>query len=274
MPTSRIIPLNVLEDDAKRNILVDVSPLLEVSEWLFQAIQLLPAILKQKSLNNGLVVQFGLLKQILSCLRGTELLLQIGYTNQAAAVACSAFELALYSKYIRDDIARVELFLRHDNPREFVWRPREIMRELASLAKDIDDNGAPIAFEQRFDMISLPYVYLSSLKHGNPIGFRRGVTARPGPAVLHPESPHFGVVPDARASDLSQKIVVFAIALGCAFESVSQVIAVSNVKSADLISWQEARNLWHGRLNERLLALEAKSGPLPFSVVRNAPKAG
>jgi hypothetical protein len=185
------------------------------------------------------------LKRALSDLRAVWLLLQTGYTSQAAAVAASLWENSLASACVCGHPSRADEVL--NNPNELPWRPKQLARlhatdVTAKIASSAERNRQ---FELRWREHYGPYKWLCGLKHPT----LRSVRHDSKSTVLD-EDKQFVVMamPDLRPDDRGIKLGVATQALQHILAASSRFTDVSDCEDtkryrAWIERWKEAGNL-------------------------------
>ena len=202
----QISALDMLEADARSTLSEKLVPLLSTTEWILKNGPYVTQFTKGKPQTSVGTVQIMLLKQALTFLRSGTVLLLSGYTAPAAAVACSLYELYLYSDYIFDSEERAKEYLSHTNSQEFVWRPAKMIRH--SAEQEAKRSEGSTSFEEALSMFEFEYTFLCALKHANPIPARHLSLAHHEGLKLDGAVIRVWTMPDTRPEDLTVKVGV------------------------------------------------------------------
>jgi hypothetical protein len=262
--------LEALEAAALPELSKVLQPLLNSTVWILNHAPWIVELSKGKSQTISMRVQHMLLKYALTSLRATALLLVRGYTAQGATIASSLFETRLYSNYILVDETRADQFIKHTNSQEFVWRPSQMIRSEAEQnfqrTKKLSDTSA---LKKEAELIGASYLFLCSLKHGNPIPLRHVVGARDnivGPAFADGGFPVIAL-PDTRPEDNIVKAVVLAAANNSAFYVVRNTGLTVNDETDKADKWfRELKEKWSQSVKQHRDAMDGL-GKMPFPTI-------
>jgi len=262
--------LETLESTAQLELSKILQPLLETTTWILNHAPWVVEISKNKTQSILMRVQHMLLKHALTSLRATALLLVRGYTAQAATIASGLFETRLYSNYILDDEARAVQFINHTNSQEFVWRPNQMIRfEAEQNLQRVDKTSKTVTLKQEIDLIGASYLFLCSLKHGNPIPLRHVVGGRDkiiGPAFADGGFPVMAL-PDTRPDDNIVKAVVLTAANNSAFYTMRNTgLTVNDVSDVSDKWFGDLMHQWSKSVKEHKDALDSL-GKMPFPTI-------
>lgn len=262
--------LETLEAAAKLELSKILQPLLETTTWILNHAPWVVEISKSKTQTVLMRVQHMLLKHALTSLRATALLLVRGYTAQAATVASGLFETRLYSNYILDDESRAVKFINHSNSQEFVWRPNQMIRfEAEQNLHRADKNSKTVALKQEIDLIGASYLFLCSLKHGNPIPLRHVIGGRDrivGPAFADGGFPVMAL-PDTRPDDNIVKAVILTAANNATFFTMRNAGLTANDESDFSDKWfKDLKHQWTKSVQDHRAALDGL-GKMPFPTI-------
>lgn len=263
--------LETLETVASTELSRILRPFLDTTAWILNHAPCVVELSKNRTQSILMRVQHMLLKQALTSLRATALLLVRGYTAQAATVASGLFETRLYSNYIIDDESRAERFVRHSNSQDFVWRPNQMIRsEAEQNLRRANYQVDPSTLDREVEVIGASYLFLCSLKHGNPIPLLHTVGARDdivGPAFADGGFPVMAL-PDTRPEDNIVKAVVLTVANNSTFYTTRNTGLTVNDESEDAQKWfQELMNRWTQAIKEHREAMDGL-GDIPFPTIR------
>lgn len=263
--------LETIETVARTELSRILRPLLDTTAWILNHAPWVVDLSKDRTQTILVRVQHMLLKQALTSLRATALLLVRGYTTQAATVASALFETRLYSNYIIDDESRAEHFARHSNSQDFVWRPNQMIRsEAEQNLRRANIQVDPTSLNREVELIGASYLFLCSLKHGNPIPLLHTVGARDdivGPAFANGGFPVMAL-PDTRPEDNIVKAVVLTAANNSTFYTTRNTGLTLNDESEDAHKWfQELMNRWTQAVREHREAMDG-FGYMPFPTIR------
>jgi hypothetical protein len=263
--------LETLETVASTELSRILRPFLDTTAWILNHAPCVVELSKNRTQSILMRVQHMLLKQALTSLRATALLLVRGYTAQAATVASGLFETRLYSNYIIDDESRAERFVRHSNSQDFVWRPNQMIRsEAEQNLRRANYQVDPSTLNREVELIGASYLFLCSLKHGNPIPLLHTVGARDdivGPAFADGGFPVMAL-PDTRPEDNIVKAVVLTVANNSTFYTTRNTGLTVNDESEDAQKWfQELMNRWTQAIKEHREAMDGL-GDIPFPTIR------
>lgn len=262
--------LETLESAAQLELSKILQPFLETTTWILNHAPWVVEISKNKTQTVLMRVQHMLLKHALTSLRATALLLVRGYTAQAATVASGLFETRLYSNYILDDEPRAIQFINHSNSQEFVWRPNQMIRfEAEQNIQKADKINKTVTLKNEIDLIGASYLFLCSLKHGNPIPLRHVVGGRDriiGPAFTDGGFPVMAL-PDTRSDDNIVKGVVLTTANNSTFYTMRNTGLIVNDESDVADKWfRELMYRWSNSVQEHKEALDSL-GNMPFPTI-------
>ena len=108
------------------------------------------------------------LKRTLNDLRATWVLLQIGYTSQAAAVTASLYENALATSCLAGDLKNALQF-RSDKISDLPWSPQQLAKKLAQRWQTEAVNAGQLfdqnEYEQAWREVYSAYKWLCKIKH-------------------------------------------------------------------------------------------------------------
>lgn len=158
------------------------------------------------------------LKRMLHDLRGVWLLIERGYTSQAAAVAASLWENALATACIAGHPSRASEVL--ETPKKLPWRPVELAKTHArDVTARIPNAKRNTQFELRWREHYGGYKWLCQLKHPTLNSARHDSASTADDS----DDPAFVVMvaPDLRPSDRGMKLGVATVALQQAIAAVS-----------------------------------------------------
>jgi hypothetical protein len=262
--------LETLESAAQLELSKILQPFLETTTWIHNHAPWVVEISKNKTQTVLTRVQHMLLKHSLTSLRATALLLVRGYTAQAATVASGLFETRLYSNYILDNEPRALQFINHSNSQEFVWRPNQMIRfEAEQNVQKADKTNKTVTLKNEIDLIGASYIFLCSLKHGNPIPLRHVVGGRDriiGPAFADGGFPVMAL-PDTRSDDNIVKAVVLTTANNSTFYTMRNTGLTVNDESDAADKWfRELMGRWSKSVQEHKDALDSL-GKMPFPTI-------
>lgn len=262
--------LEILETAARSELTKVLQPLLDTTVWILNHAPWVVEFSKNRTQNIAMRVQHMLLKHSLTSLRATALLLVRGYTAQAATVASGLFESRLYSNYILDDEARAQQFAGHSNSQDFVWRPTKMIRfEAEQNHVRVSKNSDSSALRQEIDLINASYIFLCSMKHGNPIPLRHVVGGRDnvvGPAFTDGGFPVMAL-PDTRPEDNIVKAIVLTVANNSAFYLIRNAGLTVHDESEDTGRWfRELSRRWSQSVQEHKDAMDGL-GMMPFPTI-------
>ncbi len=262
--------LEALETAALPELSKVLQPLLDSTAWILNHSPWVVEISKNRIQTVSMLVQHMLLKRALTSLRATSLLLVRGYTSEAAAIASSLFETRLYSNYILDDDSLAERFTKHSNSQEFVWRPNQMIRaEAEQNLRRANKQGNSSVLKKEIDLIGASYLFLCSLKHGNPIPLRHVVGGRDdivGPAFTDGGFPLMAL-PDTRPEDIIVKAVILTAANNSAFYTMRNAGLTANDESDKADKWfKELLKRWSQSSKEHKDALD-RLGYMPFPTI-------
>lgn len=255
--------LESLEGEAVLDVSSALAPLLETTAWIVRNGPKVQQLFRGKEPTASLRVQVMLLKQALTSLRAVHLLVLHGYTAQAATVASALFETRLYSNFILDDDTKASEFLAHTNSEDFVWRPRRMIKfEAESNLRDEPELTMPAKLEHAIRVIGAQYIFLCSLKHGNPIPLRHlaGGRYRSFRSLVM-------ALPDTRPADNVVKAVILTSANNSAFYTLRNAGFAAKDESEESSNWfSELAERWalSGRQHEEGLN---GLGDLPFPTI-------
>jgi hypothetical protein len=262
--------LESLESDARIELTRILHPLLDTTIWILNHAPWVVELSKDRTQSISMRVQHMLLKLALTSLRATALLLVRGYTAQAAMVASGLFETRLYSNYILDDESKAEKFDNHANSRDFVWRPNQMIRFEAE--QNLKRENRPFdssSISEESELISASYLFLCSLKHGNPISLRHIVGGRDkivGPAFTDGGFPVMAL-PDTRPEDNIVKAVVLTTANNSTFYVARNAGLTVNDESQQADKWfKELMSRWSQSFQEHKDTLD-NLGMMPFPTI-------
>lgn len=260
--------LNNIEMIAYNSLLNKLEPFIKVTDWLFSEAPKIVEIPKETNITTLKNVQHMFLKQSLCSLRTIVILFLKGYTSQAATIASSLYEVRLYSNYILDHIDRAEYFMKHSNSQDFVWRPKQMIRNEAQFNVDQMASTKILKLEDEIKLISSTYMFLCSLKHNNPIALRHTVGAKDdivGASIINGFP--VMVLPDTRDSDLPTKATVLIAAINSTFYVLRNVSLTVINNSGEYNEWiQKLFKEWNNAVDVAKEYLP-KYGPLPFPTI-------
>jgi hypothetical protein len=262
--------LETLESAAQLELSKILQPFLETTTWIHNHAPWVVEISKNKTQTVLTRVQHMLLKHSLTSLRATALLLVRGYTAQAATVASGLFETRLYSNYILDNEPRALQFINHSNSQEFVWRPNQMIRFKAEQnVQKADKTNKTVTLKNEIDLIGASYIFLCSLKHGNPIPLRHVVGGRD--RIIGPAFADGGfrvmALPDTRSDDNIVKAVVLTTANNSTFYTMRNTGLTVNDESDAADKWfRELMGRWSKSVQEHKDALDSL-GKMPFPTI-------
>ena len=262
--------LETLELAAQVEISKIIQPLLETTTWILNHAPWVVEISKNKSQTVLMRVQHMFLKHALTSLRATALLLVRGYTAQAATVASGLFETRLYSNYILDDEGKASQFISHTNSQEFVWRPNQMIRfEAEQNLQRVNKASKPADIKKEIDVIGASYLFLCSLKHGNPIPLRHVVGGRDkiiGKAFNDGGFPVMAL-PDTRPDDNIVKAVILTAANNSTFYVMRNTGLTVNDESDISDEWFKGlMSQWSNSVTKHKETLDGL-GEMPFPTI-------
>ena len=141
-------------------------------------------------------------KRMLNDLRGVWLMLNLGYTSQAASIAASLYESALVATCLTLGQAHIDQLLGHPEG-EIPWKIAEMAK---MVVRAEGKSGAD--FEQQWKALYAHYVWLCQIKHASSqsvLHDTSGTTLEKGYAVM--------ALPNVRAEDMPVKAMIAIIAL-------------------------------------------------------------
>lgn len=159
------------------------------------------------------------LKKALNDLRSTWVLLQIGYTSQAASVAASLFENALTVTCLAGNNSNAEK-LQNTKSGDLPWSPQQLSKMLAAqwqneahvLNRKFDNEE----YENAWRTIYAGYKWLCKIKHPNYESAMHDASSTLGTSGVYVVM----AAPDLRQEDIPVKASILAIAINRVLDAI------------------------------------------------------